>query len=115
MPSGIVPAMDRLTAALDVSLAVSLHAPTDALRNELVPINRKYPLSELMAACRRYVQGERKKHVLMEYVMLAGVNDQPHHARELVRLLRDFPAKMNLIPFNPFPQSGYRRSDDAHV
>ncbi|MBX2825052.1 MAG: 23S rRNA (adenine(2503)-C(2))-methyltransferase RlmN [Gammaproteobacteria bacterium] len=113
--SGIVPAMDRLTAALDVSLAVSLHAPTDELRDELVPINRKYPLSELMAACRRYVDGDRKKHVLMEYVMLADVNDQPAHARELVRLLRDFPAKVNLIPFNPFPQSGYRRSGNAAI
>lgn len=113
--SGIVPAMDRLTAALDVSLAVSLHAPNDALRDQLVPINRKYPLAELMAACRRYVDGDRKKHVLMEYVMLAGVNDQPVHARELVRLLRDFPAKVNLIPFNPFPQSGYRRSSDDAI
>lgn len=113
--SGIVPAMDRLTAAVDCSLAVSLHASNDALRDKLVPINRKYPLAELIAACQRYVEGDRKKHVLMEYVMLAGVNDQPVHAEELVRLLRDFPAKVNLIPFNPFPQSGYRRSSNNAI
>jgi len=113
--SGIVPAMDRLTEAVDVSLAVSLHATNDVLRDELVPINRKYPIEELMGACRRYVTGDRKKHVLFEYVMLAGVNDQPEHARELVRLLRDFPAKVNLIPFNPFPGSGYRCSDNVTI
>lgn len=113
--SGVVPAMDKLTADVDVSLAVSLHAPNDALRDELVPINRKYPIKDLMAACWRYVEGEeaasqRRKHVLFEYVMLSGVNDQPAHAHELAGLLRDFPAKVNLIPFNPFPQSGYVRS-----
>jgi len=113
--AGIVPAMDRMSAAIDVSLAVSLHAANDRLRDKLVPVNRKYPLAALMAACRRYVDGGRKKHVLMEYVMLAGVNDQPEQARELVRLLRDFPAKVNLIPFNPFHQSGYRRSDDVVI
>lgn len=113
--SGVVPAMDRLTADIDVSLAVSLHAPNDALRNELVPINKKYPIEELMGACWRYVQGERKKRVLFEYVMLDGVNDQPQHARELVKLLRDFPGKVNLIPFNPFPTSGYKRSSNAAV
>jgi len=118
--SGLVPAMDRLTAGIDVSLAVSLHAPNDALRDELVPINKKYPLDALMGACERYVNNEigptaRKKHVLFEYVMLDGVNDQPAQARELVGLLRGFPAKVNLIPFNPFPQSGYRRSSRAVV
>ena len=111
--SGIVPAMDRLTRDIDVSLAVSLHAPNDALRNELVPVNRKYPISELMGACRRYITGERKKRVLFEYVMLAGINDQPCHAKELVKLLKNFPGKVNLIPFNPFPQAGYRRSGPA--
>lgn len=113
--SGVVPAMDRMTADIDVSLAVSLHAPNDALRDELVPINKKYPIEELMGACWRYVQGERKKRVLFEYVMLAGVNDQPEHAAQLVDLLRDFPGKVNLIPFNPFPTSGYKRSSAAAV
>jgi len=113
--SGVVPAMDRLTADIDVSLAVSLHAPNDALRDELVPVNKKYPIEQLMGACWRYVQGERKKRVLFEYVMLAGVNDQPEHAAQLVDLLRDFPGKVNLIPFNPFPTSGYKRSSNAAV
>ncbi len=113
--SGVVPAIDKMTAAVDCSLAVSLHAPTDTLRNELVPLNRKYPLRELMAACRRYVDGDRKKHVFFEYVMLAGVNDQPKHARQLVSLLDGFPAKVNLIPFNPFPGAGYERSGKAAI
>ncbi len=113
--SGVIPAMDKLTSNVDISLAVSLHAPNDALRNELVPINKKYPIDQLMAACWRYVDGEqavsqRKKHVLFEYVMLSGVNDQAEQAHELAELLRGFPAKVNLIPFNPFPQSGYKRS-----
>lgn len=113
--SGMVPWMDRLTRDIDVSLAVSLHAPTDALRDELVPINRKYPIAELMAACERYVSGERKKHVLFEYVMLDQVNDGPAEARALARLLGEFPAKVNLIPFNPFPTSGYARSSRGRV
>lgn len=113
--SGVIPYMDQLISEVDVSLAVSLHAPTDKLRNELVPINRKYPISELMSACWRYVNGEeaasqRKKHVLFEYVMLSGVNDKIEQAHELAELLRGFPAKVNLIPFNPFEQSGYQRS-----
>lgn len=113
--SGVIPYMDLLISDVDVSLAVSLHAPTDELRNELVPINRKYPISELMSACWRYVDGEeaasqRKKHVLFEYVMLSGVNDKTEQAYELAELLRGFPAKVNLIPFNPFEQSGYQRS-----
>lgn len=113
--SGVIPYMDKLIQEVDVSLAVSLHAPTDALRDELVPINRKYPIRQLMDACWRYVEGEdaasqRKKHVLFEYVMLSGVNDKPEQANELANLLRGFPAKVNLIPFNPFAQSGYQRS-----
>jgi 23S rRNA (adenine2503-C2)-methyltransferase len=109
--SGLVPFMDRLRESADVALAVSLHAPNDALRNELVPINRKYPITELLAACRRYTDGkDRRLRVLYEYVMLDGVNDHESHARELARLLRDLPAKVNLIPFNPFPQTQYRRS-----
>jgi 23S rRNA (adenine2503-C2)-methyltransferase len=109
--AGMVPAIDRLHAVCPVNLAVSLHAPTDELRDELVPINKKYPLQELLAACRRYVAGDRKRAVTFEYVMLAGVNDSLRHARILVRLLRDLPAKVNLIPFNPFPGSAYRCSD----
>ncbi len=108
--SGIVPAMDRLREACPVALAVSLHAPNDALRDILVPINRKYPLSELMAACRRYVVDAPRDYITFEYVMLDGVNDSPAHARELVALTRDVPCKFNLIPFNPFPDSEYKRS-----
>lgn len=108
--SGLVPAMDRLRDTLPVSLAVSLHAPNDALRNELVPINRKYPIRELLAACVRYIEKAPRDFVMFEYVMLAGVNDQTSHARELAKLLADVPCKVNLIPFNPFPGSGYVRS-----
>jgi len=108
--SGIVPAVDRLREACPVSLAVSLHAPNDALRDILVPINKKYPLSELMAACRRYVVDAPRDFITFEYVMLDGVNDSPAHARELVALTRDVPCKFNLIPFNPFPDSEYKRS-----
>ncbi len=108
--SGVIPALDRLKEVSDVSLALSLHAPNDELRNELVPINRKYPIKELLAACKRYVSGETKRKVTVEYVLLDGVNDKPQHARELVKLLRDFPCKVNLIPFNPFPNSGYETS-----
>ena len=109
--SGLVPFMDRLRADCDTALAVSLHAPNDELRNQLVPINRKYPIAELMAACRRYTAGkERKMHIVYEYVMLDGVNDQPEHARQLARLLAGMPAKVNLIPFNPFPEAQYKRS-----
>lgn len=114
--SGIVPAMDRLRDTLDVALAVSLHAPDDALRDQLVPINRKYPIAELLDACRRYVREERHhQRITFEYVMLEDVNDSPAHARELVRLLRDVPCKVNLIPFNPFPETRYRRSSDAAI
>ena len=113
--SGIVPAMDRLKDAVDVALAVSLHAPNDALRDQLVPINKKYPLASLMDACWRWVDKDRKTHVMFEYVMLAGVNDQPEHARQLVRLLGDLPSKVNLIPFNPFPGVGYTRSSNAAI
>ncbi|MFN2348887.1 MAG: 23S rRNA (adenine(2503)-C(2))-methyltransferase RlmN [Thioalkalivibrio sp.] len=114
--SGIVPAMDRLKDTLDVSLAVSLHAPNDALRDELVPINRKYPIAELLAACRRYVREERHhQRITFEYVMLDGVNDRPEHARELIALLRDVPCKINLIPFNPFPETRYKRSDEGAI
>ncbi len=108
--SGIVPALDRLKAVSDVSLAVSLHAADDALRDQLVPINRKYPLKELLAACLRYIEGESKRKITFEYVMLAGINDSPAQARALVKLLKGIPAKVNLIPFNPFPGSDYKVS-----
>ena len=113
--SGIVPAMDKLRDECPVALAVSLHAPTDALRNELVPINQKYPLHELMAACQRYLEKAPRDFVTFEYVMLAGVNDSVQHARQLIDLVRDVPCKFNLIPFNPFPQAPYKRSDMATV
>ena len=113
--AGMVPMMDKLKAACDVSLAVSLHAPNDELRNELVPLNRKYDIAELMAACKRYVAGEARRRVTFEYVMLHEVNDKPEHARQLIRLLRDVPAKVNLIPFNPFPDTRYRRSSQARI
>ncbi len=108
--SGIVPAMDRLAARCPVALAVSLHAPSDELRNEIVPINRKYPLQELLAACRRYLEHAPRDFITFEYVMLAGVNDTPEHARQLVELVKGTPCKFNLIPFNPFPDSGYEKS-----
>ena len=108
--SGIVPAMDRLRDECPVALAVSLHASNDALRDRLVPINQKYPLRELMAACQRYLERAPRDFVTFEYVMLEGVNDSDAHARELVALVRDTPCKFNLIPFNPFPDSGFQRS-----
>ncbi|MBK9130342.1 MAG: 23S rRNA (adenine(2503)-C(2))-methyltransferase RlmN [Gammaproteobacteria bacterium] len=108
--AGVVPEIDHLREVCDVSLAVSLHAPNDALRDRLVPINRKYPLRELIAACKRYVDRQPRRRITFEYVMLAGVNDSVEHARELVRLLRGVPSKLNLIPFNPFPDSGYDTS-----
>ena len=107
---GIVPAMDRLREECPVALAVSLHAPNDALRNVLMPVNRKYPLRELMAACRRYLEKAPRDFITFEYVMLEGVNDSVQQARELVSLVREVPCKFNLIPFNPFPQTHYRRS-----
>ena len=113
--SGVVPAMNRLADVCDVSMAVSLHAPNDALRDELVPINVKYPLKELMAACREYAQKGPRKHITFEYVMLDGVNDSAEDAKTLVKLLRNVPSKVNLIPFNPFPQSPYRCSDGATI
>ena len=113
--SGIVPAIRRLREVSDVSLAVSLHAPDNALRDELVPINRKYPLEELLPACAEFVAGDRRRKVTFEYVMLDGINDSDAHAKALIRLLEGVPAKMNLIPFNPFPGSAYRTSPPARV
>lgn len=115
--SGVVPMIDRLSDELDVSLAISLHAPNDELRNVLVPLNRKYPLADLLAACKRYSEKIPHKHksITMEYVMLKGVNDQPEHARQLVKLMKNLPVKVNLIPFNPFPHAGYERSAHADI
>ncbi|HHJ34183.1 MAG TPA: 23S rRNA (adenine(2503)-C(2))-methyltransferase RlmN [Gammaproteobacteria bacterium] len=107
--AGVVPAMDRLGDTLDMRLAVSLHASNDTLRNDLVPVNKKYPLKELMAACRRFIDKQNSRsRITFEYVMLEGINDQPEQARELISLLRGIPTLMNLIPFNPFEDSGYR-------
>jgi 23S rRNA (adenine2503-C2)-methyltransferase len=108
--SGLVPQMKQLKEASNVSLAVSLHAPNDELRNNLVPINKKYPLEELMAICKSYYENEPRRVVTFEYVMLAQVNDTQDHARQLVKLLQGVPCKVNLIPFNSFPNSGYQRS-----
>ena len=109
--SGLVPAMDRLRDTCPVALAVSLHAPNDALRDQLVPINKKYPLRLLMAACQRYLEKAPRDFITFEYVMLDGVNDTVACAKELVELVKEVPCKFNLIPFNPFPHSGYKRSD----
>jgi 23S rRNA (adenine2503-C2)-methyltransferase len=113
--SGVVPMMDRLANDLPVALAVSLHAPNDALRDELVPINKKYPLKELMAACMRYLPFAPRDFLTFEYCMLDGVNDSDQHAKELVDLLKKIPCKLNLIPFNPFPDSGLKKSSAARV
>ena len=121
--AGMVPMIDRLGEESDVSLAVSLHAPNDELRSELVPLNKKYPIEQLMDACVRYALRKRGTSVTFEYTLMKGVNDQPQHARQLVRLLRQFDnavqmkdaAKVNLIPFNPFPGTRFERPDDAAI
>jgi 23S rRNA (adenine2503-C2)-methyltransferase len=113
--SGLVPQMRRIAEETNVALAVSLHAPNDALRSELVPINRKHPIAELLDACWHYVERQNARNVTFEYVMLDGINDRPEHARELVTLLRGKPAKLNLIPFNSFPGTQYRRSADFAI
>lgn len=113
--SGVVPALDRLAEVSDISLAVSLHAPDDALRDELVPINRKYPIKELLAACKRYIGKENRRKVTIEYVLLEGVNDSPAQAKALAKVLANVPSKVNLIPFNPFPNSRYRCSSPEAI
>ena len=115
--SGVVPMIDRLSQDCPVALAVSLHAPDDPLRDNLVPLNRKYPLADLLAACNRYLQHAPRDFITFEYCMLDGVNDTPEHARELVALVRTHgtSCKFNLIPFNPFPQSGLTRSPNTRV
>ena len=113
--AGVVPKIDALKLRCPVSLAVSLHAPNDRLRDELVPLNRHYPIRDLLDACRRYVEDDAREKITFEYVLLAGVNDSPRHARELSALLSDVPSKVNLIPFNAFPSSGYERSPDEAI
>jgi 23S rRNA (adenine2503-C2)-methyltransferase len=113
--AGVVPGIYRLSEVSDVALAVSLHAPNDELRNVLVPLNKKYPLKELMQACKDYFKNEKRRYVTMEYVMLEDVNDQPHHAKELIALLKDVRSKVNLIPFNSFPNTIYKRSSQDAI
>lgn len=114
--AGVVPAIDKIKEALDVSLAISLHAPNNPLRDELVPINQKYPLEQLMPSLHRYVEGgHSKKHVTVEYVMLDQVNDRLEHAKELAELLKELPCKVNLIPFNPFTGTSYQRSSNNAI
>jgi 23S rRNA (adenine2503-C2)-methyltransferase len=121
--AGLVPQIDRLALESDVSLAVSLHAPFDELRTQLMPINKKYPLAELLDACVRYALRKKGASVTFEYTLMKDVNDQPEHARALIGLLRDFDrrvqmkgaAKINLIPFNPFPGTGFQRPDDLAI
>lgn len=113
--SGMIPQMDRLKEDMPVALAVSLHASNDQVRDEIVPLNKKYPLKELMAACQRYLVKAPRDFITFEYVMLDGINDKPQHAHELVQLVQDVPCKFNLIPFNPFPNSGYQRSTNENI
>lgn len=113
--SGVVPALSELAKVSDVALAVSLHAPNDELRNKLVPINKKYPLRELLAVCKNYYKNDARRRITMEYVMLEGVNDAPEHAHQLVNILQGIPSKINLIPFNPFPATQYKRSSASAI
>ena len=113
--SGLIPAMDKLKEDCPVALAVSLHAPDDKLRDQIVPINKKYPIKNLMAACRRYIEKAPRDFITFEYVMLKGVNDSIEQAKLLVQIVKEVPCKFNLIPFNPFPNSGYLCSDKQTI
>lgn len=115
--SGVLPALDRLGDVVDVALAVSLHAPNDELRNQLVPLNRKYPIAALLETCRRFLEktGKERNRITWEYVMLDGINDQDEHAHQLAAVLRGIPSKINLIPFNPFPETRFRRSSNNRI
>lgn len=110
--AGMVPLIDKLSAEIDVSLAVSLHATNDELRTELMPINKRYPLAELMAVCQRWIARKPRTSITFEYTLMKGINDQPEHARQLIKWMRQLPTcKVNLIPFNPFPGTQFKRSD----
>jgi 23S rRNA (adenine2503-C2)-methyltransferase len=113
--AGLVPMIDKLSDVSDVSLAVSLHAPNDELRTELVPLNKKYPIAELMGACQRYAARRPRTSITFEYTMLKGVNDKPEQARELIKLMRKVPSKVNLIPFNTFTGTRYERSNEEDI
>ncbi|WP_299182485.1 23S rRNA (adenine(2503)-C(2))-methyltransferase RlmN [uncultured Neptuniibacter sp.] len=114
--AGVVPAIDKLREVTDVSLAISLHAPNDDLRDILVPINKRYPIKELVAACNRYLENLNDKRVItVEYTLINGVNDKPEHAKQLLKILRRMPSKLNIIPFNPFPNSGYERPSEERI
>lgn len=113
--SGVIPAILRLKKVSNVNLAVSLHAPNDELRDQLVPLNKKYPIKELMATCKNYIEDEPRRKVTIEYVMLKDVNDQQQHAQQLIKVLDGIPSKVNLIPFNPFPNAKYQRSNQATI
>lgn len=114
--SGVVPALDRLRGQVEVSLAISLHAPNDELRDQLVPINRKYPIKQLLDSCLRFMDGKAaRERLTIEYVMLNGVNDSDENAHQLANVLKDVPAKVNLIPFNPFPETRYKRSSNNRI
>lgn len=112
---GIVPAIARLKTQCPVNLAISLHAPTDKLRNQLVPLNKKYPIAEILRACHDYLQGKPQRKITFEYIMLKEINDNPRDAHALVKLLQNLPAKVNLIPFNPFPNSYYQSSEPQRI
>jgi len=103
----MVPMIDKLKEDCHVSLAISLHAANDKLRSELVPLNEKYPIAELLAACKRYIDVEQRRHITIEYVLLAGINDSAQDGKDLIRILKGLPCKINLIPFNPFPGTNY--------
>lgn len=113
--SGMVPQMDRLKEVMPVALAISLHASNDQVRDKLIPLNKKYPLNQLMAACQRYLVKAPRDFITFEYIMLKGINDAPEHARELIALVKDVPCKFNLIPFNPFANSGFERSTNGRI
>jgi 23S rRNA (adenine2503-C2)-methyltransferase len=113
--SGMVPMIDKLREDCHVSLAISLHAANDELRSQIIPLNQKYPIAELLAACKRYVTGQQRRHITVEYVMLDGINDSLQDARDLARILKDLPAKINLIPFNPFPGTDYKCSSRNQI
>ena len=113
--SGLVPQLDRLREDCPVALAVSLHAPNDAIRDDIVPINQKYPLKQLLDACNRYLEKAPRDFITFEYVMLDGVNDKDEHAHQMVALLEGLPSKINLIPFNPFPHASYDKSSNNRI